>query len=141
MNEPLSWLGHPGLAAGYLPVCTAFCLSLCHASTHCQSSHRACLHFGCSQNNLLQAGAQQEQQLNLPTCNPLVTVVYTGCVTAVERSSRVKEKQRDPAAPRLLHRALSLLIEEGSVSSVSPQLWLHLSTYISILAPSRRTKD
>lgn len=54
---------------------------------HCwtQRNRRTGLYFGCSQNNLLRAGAEHEAQLDLTTCYPPVTVAYTGWVTAPQQ--------------------------------------------------------
>lgn len=94
--------------------------------------------FWVLQNNLLQAMAEQEEQLDVTTCD-----------SSVHRL-RYRTGQAGVKGPcssqTLLRRALSLLIKEGSVSSAPPQLWLQgfmlcLSMYTPTLASSRRTKD
>lgn len=123
----------------------------CQLLYQTQRNHRqerkcqAGLHFGCSQNNLLQATSEQEL-LDLTIHYPPMIVVYTGWVTAMKRGSGVKQEQRDPAGLRHLSAELchSRLRRE-----VCPQLVLccgcrdlyYLSMYISRLVASRRIKD
>lgn len=110
--------------------CQLFCCYI-------QRNGKAGLHFGCSQNNLLQARAEQEQ-LDLTTCSPPIGVCigWDIALDTAAGSSRSNGILQLPG-PSLQScvtpdyrgkRVLSLFL------AVGPGIYAILSTYISTLA-------